>query len=419
MRNGEGDRGLSSSDDTGRRAAAQDQAAPATLCVGGYFDGERRHDGGPWRLLFDHDGTLREVLPATPGTALDAAFLMPSLVEGHAHLFLDGGERDTAARAEHMKADVPTMLRTGRANLALSRAAGLGLVRDAGDRWGINHALRDECRATPGIQVRSAGIGLRRPKRYGGFMGREVSSDEEIIAAVREFAETSDDIKILLTGIIDFAKASVPGAPQFDVETLKLIVRAAHECGRPTLTHCSGEAGLEVAVEGGVDSIEHGFFLNRSLLQRMADRAIAWVPTFSPVAFQAREPQWVGWTEEMVQGIAAIVEAHRDAVLLGHALGVPIVSGSDAGSHGVPHGAALIDEMLVLAEIGVPMDAVLKSATSLPRRLWRAPANDIVVGARPDMLLLAASPFADAGALRQPVGVGGATRLAGMAAAHA
>ena len=387
-------------------------AAPTSLCVDSYFDGERRHDGGPWCLRFDAGGTLREVSPAAPGTPLDAAFLMPSLVEGHAHLFLDGGERDTAVRAEHMKADVPTMLRAGRANLALSRQAGLGLVRDAGDRWGINHTLRDECRGAPGIQVRSAGIGLRRPKRYGGFMGREVTSDDEIVASVREFAETSDDIKILLTGIIDFAKASVPGTPQFDVETLKLIVRTAHECDRPTLTHCSGAAGLEVAVEGGVDSIEHGFFLNRSLLERMADRNIAWVPTFSPVAFQAQEPQWVGWTDDMVQGIAAIVAAHREAVQLGHSLGVPIVSGSDAGSHGVPHGAALIDEMLVLAELGLPMEAVLKSATSLPRRLWRAPANDIVVGARPDMLLLAASPFADAAALRQPVRVGDAVLLA-------
>jgi imidazolonepropionase-like amidohydrolase len=383
-----------------------------SLTVGAYFDGERHHGDGPYVLRFDGQGVLRAIEAAEPGAALDAPFAMPSRVSGHAHLFLDGGLLDTAQRSDYMKSDAATMLATARQSVAQSRAAGLGLVRDAGDRWGVNHAIRDECRARPGVQVRSAGLALRRPGRYGGFMAREVADDQAIVAAVRELAEQCDDIKILLTGIIDFAKASVPGTPQFDEEALRLIVRTAHDCGRRTFAHCSGLAGLEVAAKGGVDSIEHGFFMTKEVLQRMAGENIAWVPTFSPVRFQRDEPGHVGWPAETVAAISGILASHEEHIVLAHQMGVPIVSGSDAGSHGVVHGKALIDEMTILLKLGIDMESALKSATSRPRLLWQAETNDIVPGARPDMLLLDGSPFADPSSLYRPLRVGLAQEIA-------
>ncbi|MGQ9367858.1 amidohydrolase family protein [Azospirillum sp. ST 5-10] len=373
-----------------------------TLVVGSYFDGERQHDGGPYALRFA-DGALRAVEPVAPDTPRDAAFAMPTLVEAHAHLFLDGGLLDTAARAAAMKADRDAMVETARRSLAQARASGVGLVRDVGDRWGVNHQVRDEANGRPGIRVRSAGVALRRPGRYGGFMGREVADDDAIRAAVDELAERSDDVKVLLTGIIDFAKGTVPGAPQFDADALRLIVERARAHGRPTLAHCSGAAGLEVAVAAGIGSIEHGFFMSHAVLERMAGEGIAWVPTFSPVAFQAAHPQHAGWPSEVVATIRAIVESHREHVALAHQMGVAVICGSDAGSHGVPHGRALVDEMMALREAGVPMEAVLRAATSLPRRTWGAPANDVVPGARPDLLLLPDSPFRDACVLYRPL----------------
>ncbi|HYG89464.1 MAG TPA: amidohydrolase family protein [Azospirillum sp.] len=385
-----------------------------TLVVGAYFDGNRHHDHGPYALRFEN-GVLRAVEPAAPATPPDAAFAMPSLVEAHAHLFLDGGILDLPTRADAMKADRETMLETARRSLAQARAAGIGLVRDVGDRYGINHQLRDETRGTAGIQVRSCGVALRRPGRYGGFMGREVADDAAILAAVDEIAADGDDIKVLLTGIIDFAKGTVPGTPQFDTEALRLITRRARRHGRPTLAHCSGLAGLEVAVEGGIGSVEHGFFMTRAILERMAGEGIAWVPTFSPVAFQGAEPRYAGWSPDIVATITRIVESHREHVALAHQLGVPVLCGTDAGSHGVVHGRAMVDEMMLLLDAGLPMDAVLRAATSLPRRQWGAPANDLVPGARPDLLLLAQSPFRDPSALRRPLAVGDAGSLAGAA----
>lgn len=387
-------------------AGSADPSTLRRLVVGSYFDGERLHDRGPYAILSE-GGAIRAIEPLPPDTPLDADFVMPTLVEAHAHLFLDGGVTDIKERAAYMKADLPEMMETARRGLVQSRAAGIGLVRDVGDRYGINHAMRDERRDRPGIQVRSCGIALRRPGRYGGFMGREVADDAAIVAAVDELAAESDDIKILLTGIIDFAKGTVPGTPQFDADALRLITNRARAHGKPTLAHCSGLAGLEVAVAGGVESIEHGFFMTRAILERMAGAGTAWVPTVSPVAFQGTEPRHAGWSPEVVATIERIVAGHREHMALAHDLGVPLVCGSDAGSHGVPHGRALLDEMFAMLEVGIGMEAVLRSATSLPRRLWRAPANDIVVGAAPDLLMLARSPFRDAGALRRPVLIDG------------
>lgn len=374
-----------------------------TLVVGSYFDGGRHHGRGPYALRFD-GGVLRAIEPAAPDTPLDAAFAMPTLVEAHAHLFLDGGVLALAARAGAMKADREAMLATARRSLAQARAAGIGLVRDVGDRYGINHQLRDETRGRDGIQVRSCGVALRRPGRYGGFMGHEVADDDAILAAVDTIAADGDDVKVLLTGIIDFARGTVPGAPQFDAEALRLITRRARTHGRPTLAHCSGLAGLEVAVAGGIGSIEHGFFMTRAILERMAGEGIAWVPTFAPVAFQGAEPQHAGWSPEIVATIARIVDSHREHVALAHQIGVPVLCGTDAGSHGVVHGRALAGEMTALLDAGLPMDAVLRAATSLPRRLWGASSNALVPGARPDVLLLAASPFRDPAALQKVVG---------------
>ena len=142
-------------------------------------------------------------------------------------------------------------------------------------------------------------------------MAREVGTREEITAAVREIAATADDLKVIQTGIIDFKAGTVKGEPQFDTAELQFIVRLAREEGLRTFVHCSGAAGIEVAVAAGVDSIEHGFFMTRELLKGMANQGIAWVPTFSPVEFQWRRPEIAGWDEQTVSNLRRILDALR------------------------------------------------------------------------------------------------------------
>lgn len=376
-----------------------------------FFDGQVYHNSGPYRLLIK-DGVIISILQggASPVDLPDGfeqadicnvGFLMPGLVEAHCHLFLDGGELDFKVRSDYLKLPLEKMLQTARNNVKANLASGITLIRDAGDRYGVNHAIREEFSTRPDAPViRSPGLGLRRPKKYGSFMAQEVATAEEIITAVTARAKSSDDLKILLTGIIDFEAGAVTKAPQFDLESLKLIVSVAADHGLKTFAHCSGLDGLELAVAAKVDSIEHGFFMEEGILDAMVEKEIAWVPTFSPVHFQWARPELAGWNENTIGNLRRILDDHLHHVEMAYHKGVQLVAGSDAGSHGVQHGSALIDELDFFLEAGLPMQEVLKSATSRPRRLWGCESIDIAENNIADFVALGSSPFEHANALR-------------------
>jgi imidazolonepropionase-like amidohydrolase len=92
-------------------------------------------------------------------------------------------------------------------------------------------------------------------------------------------------------------------------------------------------------------------------------------------------------------------------VALAYELGVPIIAGSDAGSPGVPHGSGLIDELHHMCEAGLPLAAVIRSATGEARRHWGMPAASIGPGQQADLVLLETSPFRNPGALREVLAV--------------
>ncbi len=384
------------------------------LVTSSMFDGERYWGGGERTVVIDGDkvsevadGDQSSVF-SCPGVEVEhVAFVMPGLVEGHAHLFLNGGELDTAVRSAYLKSSVDNMVEVGRRNLQQSAEAGVTLIRDAGDRFGVNHVIRAEAASSAGPlpRVRSAGLGLRGLRGYGAFMAREVGDLTRVSEVVSELAKESDDIKVILTGIIDFEAGRVKGVPQFDVDSCRKIVETAHAAGRKTFAHCSGLDGLAIAVEAGIDSIEHGFFMNEEMLVAMAEKQVAWVPTFSPVDFQWRSPKWCGWDSETQGKLRGILDQHSRQVALAAELGVPLVCGSDAGSHGVPHGSSLIDEVEFLSQAGLNMQTALASATSVPRRLWGEEPAGPVKRARAELVVLAASPFDDPTALRKVVAV--------------
>lgn len=386
-------------------------AAPTLALVADeVFDGERRLSG-PHTLQMAN-GRLAAIEPGDHGAALAArgvtvqrvAFVMPGLVDAHVHLFLDGGPTDSATRAAHLKQPVEALAEAARRSAREALQCGITLVRDAGDRHGINHRVRDEARE-PGsgmAEVRSGGLGVKRPRRYGAFMATDVDSDDAIRDSVRALAERCDEIKLILTGIIDFDAGAVTDAPQFDADAAALVVRSAHACGRKVFAHCSGEKGLAVATAAGIDSIEHGFFMDRPTLAHMRDRDLAWTPTFCPVHFQWAQPGAAGWSPATIGHLRRILDAHARHLGLAREMGVRVMLGTDAGSMGVRHGWALFDEIDRFVEAGWPMQDVLAAATSVPRRHFGSAHATLAPGAPFDVLALEASPFVQRHALRQP-----------------
>ena len=380
------------------------------LVVDEWFDGEQLHPGRSTMKIVD--GRLADVAAGDHAAALTqqgwtverAAFLMPGLVDAHVHLFLDGATTDSKLRSEHLKQPLNILTEAGRRAAAQALIHGVTTVRDGGDRHGINHRLRAEARR-PGsrlAQVRSVGLGVKRAKRYGAFMATDVGDDDSIRSSVRELARANDEIKLILTGIIDFDAGAVTDEPQFTLEEARTVVETAHAAGRKVMTHCSGLKGLAVAAGAGVDSIEHGFFMDRATLALMRDKDLAWTPTFCPVHFQWARPDAAGWSPQTVGNLRRILDAHGQHLLLAHNMGVRLMVGTDAGSMGVKHGVAVFEEIERFLEAGLPLAAVLRAATSQPRRHFADPHPLLAPGAVFEAVQFAASPFADAQVLRRP-----------------
>lgn len=388
--------------------------ANLAIVAGSYFDGERYFSRGPYTFVVD-DGIIADIARGDCSGALvrrgaqriRAAFVMPGLVDSHCHLFLDGSLLDVAARAGHLDLPFYSLAQTARRNARSAAASGITLLRDAGDRHGINHLLRaqaaDPASGLPAI--RSAGAGVKRARRYGAFMAVDVGDQADIGAAVLRIAAQSDDVKVVLTGTVDFATGAVTGDPQFSVEEAMLIARTARGAGRKTFVHCSGEKGMSIALAADFDSIEHGFLANPAMLSMMADKGIAWTPTFSPVYFQWARPQLSGWSEAAVSHLRRILDQHAEHLRMAERAGVTLLLGTDAGSPGVSHGASVIDEIQRFVDAGLRMESALRAATSAPRRHWGMTSYLLAKGMVFDAALFNGSPFDSPGSLRNVAAV--------------
>jgi len=359
-----------------------------------YFDGYKNHTNGPYLLTID-DGNIEKVENHfSPAADINSKvqFIMPGLTEAHCHLFLKGDELDFARRSAYLKSDFEVKVQTAKDNLDENLKYGITYVCDAGDSYGVNRYMQDlRSDTVPGI--RQAEMGIRKTGRYGSFMARQGSTPEEFKQYIEEVARSGDVLKILLTGIIDFEKGEVKGKPQFTSDELQYIVRKGKEHGLTSMVHCSGIEGLEMAIDAGVSSIEHGFFMTKELLDKMREKDITWVPTFIPVHFQYANPQYAGWSADVVEKLKAILDNHRDNLLYAGDTGVSIFVGSDAGSYGVAHGKSYIDELFLLHEAGINTADLLSWATVKPREKWNLESHCIKAGNMADLIMMDESPF--------------------------
>lgn len=385
------------------------------VIVQSWFDGERRHHKQGPSTFMVREGRVAEIVAGDLGPALAqrgitlerGAFLMPGLVDAHVHLFLDGAVTDQKARSQHLKQPPAQLLQAARASARQSLECGVTLVRDAGDRHGINHRIRDEA-AVPGSglpRVRSGGMGFKRPGRYGAFMAADLADGADLAEAVRVQAASSDEIKLILTGIIDFDAGAVLDEPQFNLEQTRRLVACARAGGRQVFAHCSGAKGLTIAAAAAVGSIEHGFFMSRQHLALMLQNEVAWTPTFSPVHFQWAHPEMAGWSVSTVAHLRRLLDQHARHLTMAAELGVSLLLGTDAGSMGVPHGRAVLGEIERYLEAGLSLAQTLAAATSNARRHFGCEYPTLAAGAPFDALLLAQDPFVQLEALGKPLKV--------------
>ncbi len=372
------------------------------------FDGtgSEAHEG--WAVVVD-DGRVVAVGPdgdvAPSGvdpTILDGT-LMPGLVDCHTHLCLSGGLNPVA----DLKNESVTR-RTTRAIEALGAhlRTGVTTIRDVGGCDGLDLEIArgvDEGWLT-GPRVMAAGQVVCITGGHACFVGLEADGPDAVRAAVRKQLKSGAHvIKVIATGGV-ITEGVEPGAAQMTLAELTAACEEAAKAGRRVAAHAQGTEGIRNALLAGVDTIEHGFFLDAETIGLMIARGSTLIPTFAAAEAILRGAE-VGVPRYMVEKVERISDAHDDSFRAALAAGVHVACGTDAGTPLNPHGR-IATEIAAFIDRGASHEVALRGATgSAAMALGRDDVGVLERGRRADLLWVGGDPTADITALGDVRGV--------------
>ena len=171
----------------------------------------------------------------------------------------------------------------------------------------------------------------------------------------------ADFIKIMISGLMDFDRFGVLTEDGLEPAEIRELIHIAHEEGMAVMAHANGAGIVKAAAEAGVDSIEHGAYLDAEALHAMAENGTVWVPTLSTIGnLRGR-----GRFEETA--VERILDCATENVRLFAAMGGLLAPGTDAGAWSVPHGS-LTEYELLKAALGGEMQTVLEKGIRVLRQ---------------------------------------------------
>ncbi len=261
--------------------------------------------------------------------------------ECHAHIIMDGVNYRHAIDLHRNGPDDNVI----REHLKIYQDRGITFVRDGGDALGVS-ARAKELAPEYGIDYRTPVFAIHKEGHYGSIVGKSFSTMPEFHKRVLEAKEQGADfIKIMTTGLLDFnAHGAITGTP-LDAAEVKEMVHIAHEEGMAVMSHTNGTYGVQVAVEAGVDSLEHGNYMNEESLTMLSESHTVWVPTLVTVRNLLGDGRYADET------LKPIIETAEENVRKAFRLGVKVAPGSDAGAYRVLHGQGIQDEMQAFVQI--------------------------------------------------------------------
>lgn len=261
--------------------------------------------------------------------------------ECHAHIIMDGVNYRHAIDLHRNGPDDNVI----REHLKIYQDRGIIFVRDGGDALGVS-ARAKELAPEYGIDYRTPVFAIHKEGHYGSIVGKSFSTMPEFYKRVLEAKEQSADfIKIMTTGLLDFnAHGAITGTP-LDATEVKEMVHIAHEEGMAVMSHTNGTYGVQAAVEAGVDSLEHGNYMNEESLTMLSESHTVWVPTLVTVRNLLGDGRYADET------LRPIIETAEENVRKAFGLGVKVAPGSDAGAYRVLHGQGIQNEMQAFVQI--------------------------------------------------------------------
>ena len=333
---------------------------------------------GEARDLYVVDG-LVTYEPQPGAETVAEGWIVPGLVDAHCHIGLDeNGAVDEETTEQQAITD---------------RDSGALLLRDCGSAADTSwvHEREDLPRLV------RAGRHIARTKRYIRNFAHEVEPPELAEYAAQE-AQRGDGWVKLVGDWIDRDTGDLE--PSFPADAFAAAIDAAHEHGAKVTAHCFGEAVLPGLIAAGIDCIEHGTGLSEDLIDEMASKHVALVPTVVqldnfPGYADAAGAKFPAYAEHMRD----LHARRRDTIMAAYEAGVEIYAGTDAGGV-LPHGI-IAEEVRGLADYGFsPIDAL--GAASWRARAWLDLDGVLTEGTTADFVVYDTDPLEDLSVLASP-----------------
>lgn len=233
---------------------------------------------------------------------------------------------------------------------------GITWLRDGGDAYGAGERAR-VLAPDYGITYRTPTFNMCLKGRYGAFIGRSFETLSEYRALVGEVKRRRGDfIKLMISGIMDFDHFGVITSEPLTLAQMKELFKIAHGEGYSVMAHANGADTIKRALEAGVDSVEHGAYMDDEAVKMLAQSGVAWVPTLVTIG------NLIGCGRYPDGVLKPLLELQLRNVAECARLGGVIALGSDGGAYRVYHGQGAEDEYALLKRaLGDETDRILEA----------------------------------------------------------
>jgi imidazolonepropionase-like amidohydrolase len=350
--------------------------------------------------------------PAAPAGAtvidLGDATLLPGFIDAHVHLAEEASDDWYRESVERLRRGVPEKAIRATEYARRTLHSGFTTVRNLGARDFVDVGLRNaiEAGVVPGprmlVAAKSLGSRGGHCDRTGYpylLFGKETGIEDGIAAGPDGFRDAvrfqvkygADVIKVCASGGV-LSPGDEVDTPQLTQSELDALVDEAHRLRKKAAAHSHGLEAAKAAIRAGIDSIEHGSFLDEEALRSMKTRGTYLVPTAMAVEYTARRPR--AYPPEIAAKARAAAEAHAGMLRAAIRLGVPIAFGTDSGVS--PHGRNA-EEFGLLVAHGMSPAAALRSATAAAAALLGPDPRlgTLEAGKEADVVAVAGDPLAD------------------------
>lgn len=397
--------------------------------VNGYvLDGTAEMEPQGGLAVIVADGKFEAIVPAGDARVagcrqvdLHGGYLMPGLINMHVHLAA-AGKAPKPKRSEKPVDYKGLMDKLGRfkvvrmifTQLAQDCAksqlmSGVTTIRTVGGLFDIDGRVRDAIDAgrALGPRILAANTGVSVPGgHFAGSLATEARTPEEAVEHVRQIVGTRPDlVKLMITGgVMDATEEGEPGALRMSPEIVRAACDEAHRHGLIVAAHVESPEGVTVALENGVDTIEHGATPTPEILRLFKERGAALICTLSPAIPYAFFPLEVANCGELGRKNGLIVfDGIRDCANACLAEGIPVGLGTDSGCHFITH-YNMWREVGYFAHFCHVSNAFALHTATLRNAQIAGIADEtgsVEAGKRADFIVCEGNPLEDLDALRQ------------------